>query len=105
MNQNELERYLGILWNKLGVKDTFQKTFNKLKEDMENDEVKNLEKLEKFLKKLCLEMENGGEAMLFLEKLMESIDEQFVDLNLGVRIVLWMKEINALSIVSHKNKA
>ena len=31
MSLNELEVYLGILWNKLGVKDSFQTTFNKLK--------------------------------------------------------------------------
>ena len=56
---NELDIYLSILWNQLGVNDSFQKTFNKLKEDMENEEAKkeftiieieNLEKLEKFLK-------------------------------------------------------
>ena len=94
MSLSELEVYLGILWNKLGVKDSFQKTFNKLKEDMENDEAKkeftlmeieNLEKLEKFLQKLCKEIENREKAVLLLKKLIEVMEKQFIELNLDIR--------------------
>ena len=91
---NELEVYLGLLWNKLGVKDSFQKTFNKLKEDMESEdakkeftimEIQNLENLEKFLKKLCLEIENREKAVLLLKKLIEVIEKQFIELNIDIR--------------------
>ena len=94
MALNELDIHLGILWNKLGVKSTFQKTFNKLKEDMENEEAKreftimeieNLERLEKFLQKLSLEIENRDKAILLLKKLIEVIEKQFVELNLDIR--------------------
>ena len=94
MNLDELEIYLGILWNKLAVKESFQKTFNKLKEDMENEEAKreftvmeieNLEKLENFLKKLCLEIENRDKAILLLKKLIEVMEKQFIELNLDIR--------------------
>ena len=91
---SELEVYVGMIWNKLGVKDSFQKTFNTLKEDMENEEAKkefmimeieNLEKLEKFLKNLSKDIENRERALLLLKKLIELIERQFIELNLDVR--------------------
>ena len=93
MPSNEIEVYVGILWNQLAVKDSFQKTFNKLKENMENEEAKkefmimeiqNLEQLEKFLKKLSLQIENREQVVLLLKKLLEVIEKQFIDLNLDI---------------------
>ena len=91
---NELEIIVSLLWNKLGVTDSFQKTFNKLKEDMESEDAKkaftimekeNLENLENFLKKLSLEIENREKAVLLLRKLIEVIEKQFIELNLDIR--------------------
>ena len=93
MSLDELEVYVGSLWNKLGVKDSFQKTFNKIKEDMENDEAKkeftireieNLEKLEKCLKTLATNIENRDKAVLLLKKLIEVIEKQFIELKIDI---------------------
>ena len=93
MTLYELEVYVNILWNKLCVKDSFQKTFNKVKEDMENDEAKkefiileinNLEKLEKFLQSFSLKIEKRENAMLLLKKLIELFEKQFIELNLDI---------------------
>ena len=94
MSLNELEVYIGVLWNKLGVKETFQKIFHNLKEDMENDEAKkefmimevdNSEKLEKFLTQLSLEIEKREKCVLLLKKITEVIEKQFIELNLDIR--------------------
>ena len=96
MNLNELDIYLNILWNKLGIKDSFQKIFNNLKENKENKEAKKdftsieTEKLEKFekykkykinfakwniFKKLSLEIEKWDKSILLLQKLIEVIEK------------------------------
>ena len=93
MSLDEIEVKVGFLWNKLGVEDTFQKTFNKLKEDMESDEAKkefmimeiqNLEKFNKFLKELSSEIEKREKNLLFLKKLNKIIENQFIDLDLDI---------------------
>ena len=93
MSLDEIEVKVGFLWNKLGVEDTFQKTFNKLKEDMESDEAKkefmimeiqNLEKFNKFLKELSSEIEKREKNILFLKKLNKIIENQFIDLDLDI---------------------
>ena len=90
---DELEVKIGILWKKLGVEDTFQKTFNKLKEDMESDEAKkefmimeiqNLENFERLLKELSSEIEKREKAILLLKKLIKIIEKQFIDLDLDI---------------------
>ena len=93
MSLEEIEVKLGVLWNKLGVEDTFQKTFNKLKEDMENEEAKkelmimeiqNLENFNKFLKELSSEIEKREKNVLFLKKLNKIIEKQFIELDLDI---------------------
>ena len=90
---NELEVYVRVLWNKLGIKESFQKTFNSLKEDMENEEAKrefmvmeieNLEKAEKFLKNISLDIEKREKSISKLKTFIEVIEKQFIELNLEI---------------------
>ena len=94
MSLDEIEVYVGILWNKLGVKDTYQKTFNEVKEEKENEEAKkefmileiqNLEKMEKFLKELSSLIENRDKTILLLKKITEIMDKQFISINLDIK--------------------
>ena len=94
MSLDEIEVYVGILWNKLGVKDTYQKTFNEVKEEKENDEAKkefmileiqNLEKMEKFLKELSCLIENRDRTILLLKKISELMEKQFISINLDIK--------------------
>ena len=94
MALNDLEFYMNDLWNKLGVKEIFQKTFNQLKEEMENDdekkelmimEVENSEKLEKILNKLCLDIEKREKSVLLLKRVIEVIEKQFIGLNIDIK--------------------
>ena len=94
MSLSEIDIYVGILWNKLGVKDIYQKTFNELKEEKENEEakkefmileIKNLEKLENFLKELSSTIENRDKTILLLKKLIELMEKQFISINLDIK--------------------
>ena len=94
MSLSEIDIYVGILWNKLGVKDTYQKSFNELKEEKENEEskkefmileIQNLEKMEKFLKELSSMIENRDKTILLLKKLIEVMEKQFISLNLDIK--------------------
>ena len=94
MSLDEIEVYVGILWNKLGVKDTYQKTFNEVKEEKENEEAKkefmileiqNLEKMEKFLKEISSLIENRDKTILLLKKITEIMDKQFISINLDIK--------------------
>ena len=94
MSLSEVDIYVGILWNKLGVKDIYQKTFNELKEEKENEEAKkefmileiqNLEKMENFLKELSLMIENRDKTILLLKKLIEVMEKQFISINLDIK--------------------
>ena len=94
MSLDEIEVYVGILWNKLGVKDIYQKTFNEMKEEKENEEAKkefmileiqNLEKMEKFLKEMSSFIENRDKTILLLKKITEVMEKQFISINLDIK--------------------
>jgi len=48
-------------------------------------EIENLEKLENFLKNMSKNIENREKAILLLKKIVETIEKQFINLNLEVR--------------------
>ena len=90
MSLNELNNQVAIIWDKLGVKDLFKKTFNELKEEMENDdakkefmimEIQNLELFDKFLKNLCKDIENRENQIHKLKRILNVIENQYIDLN------------------------
>jgi len=94
MSLDELEVYIGILWNKLGVKVNYQKTFNELKEEKENEEAKreimileiqNLEKMENFLNDLGSHVESRDKTILLLKKLIEVMEKQFISIDLDIK--------------------
>jgi hypothetical protein len=94
MSLDEIEVYVGILWNKLGVKDIYQKTFNEMKEEKENEEAKkefmileiqNLEKMEKFLKEMSSLIENRDKTILLLKKITEVMEKQFISINVDIK--------------------
>ena len=94
MPKEELEICVEIFWNKLGVKETYSIKFNNLKNEKGNEEtqkellimeIENLEKLENFLKNMSKNIENREKAILLLKKIVETIEKQFINLNLEVR--------------------
>ena len=94
MSLNEIDVCVGHLWNRLGVKVTYQKTFNEIKEDLESEEAKkefvileihNLEKMEKFLKELSSLIENRDKTILLLSKLIEIMEKQFISINIDIK--------------------
>ena len=93
LSLEDIEVKVGVLWNRLGVEETFKKTFNKLKEDMESDEAKKefmimeiqiLENFEKLLKELSSEIEKREKSLLLIKKLNKIIEKQFIDLDLEI---------------------
>ena len=93
MSLNELNSQMVSLWDKLGVKDLFKKTFNELKEEMENDdakkefmimEIQNLEIFDKFLKMLCRDIENRENQIHILKRILNIIENQYIDLNIDI---------------------
>ena len=94
MPKEELEICVEILWNKLGVKETYCNKFNNLKNEKGNEEtqkellileIENLEKLEHFLKNMSKNIENREKSILLLKKIVETIEKQFINLNLDIR--------------------
>ena len=94
MSLSEVDIYVGILWNKLGVKDIYQKIFNELKEEKKNEEgkkefmileIRNLEKIDNFLKELSSQIENRDKTILLLKKLIEVMEKQFISINLDIK--------------------
>ena len=93
MSLNDINKIMIFFWDKLGVKDLFKKTFNELKEEMENDdakkefmimEIKNLEIFDKFLQMLSKEIENRENQIHKLKRILNVIENQYIDLNLDI---------------------
>ena len=114
MSQTEIETYLNIIWDDLGVspdyKNIFFQTINSLnaqqaKIDFYSLEINNLKIFEDLLDNFSKEMLNREKTLLLIQKLEEVMDKQFYNLNLEIPDNIlndFKKAVNTLRIYTIK---
>ena len=91
MSHDEIDTYINLLWDDLGVLKDYKKAFNKISKSLKNDpdarnefyslEIENLKKLETYLINIKKQIEKREKIILLFKKLTDIIKTRFIDLN------------------------